>query len=156
VAVTHAPERLSFRSLTARDRDFVLALSAEAFSEYTPGAGPRTLEMTGARGAASFVAELGARAVGFAVVTCGSSRANLDAIAVSAEVRGKGIGRALLQHAERVAERAGFSEIALVTADSNLAALDLFLAQGYSLVARLPRFYARGQNALRLAKRLPR
>jgi ribosomal protein S18 acetylase RimI-like enzyme len=104
--------------------------------------------------AVTVVAELGARPVGFAVVTASEERAHLDAIAVSARTRGRGVGRALLEHAEALAHSAGARTMVLVTADSNLAALDLFLRSGFEISARLPRFYARGQNALRLTKRL--
>ncbi len=92
--------------------------------------------------------------VGFAVISARGGRATLDAIAVVPRMRGKGVGAALLEAAETEATRAGAPSLVLVTADSNLAALDLFLRAGYRITRRLERFYARGQNAVKMEKRL--
>jgi ribosomal protein S18 acetylase RimI-like enzyme len=42
----------------------------------------------------------------------------------------------------------------LATADSNLAALELFLRSGYQRRRRHQRYYARGQHAIEMYKRL--
>ena len=93
------------------------------------------------------------RVVGFAVVVHGPT-ARLDAIAVTAEHRGTGVGRQLLAGAERVAKRNGAARMTLATAETNLAALDLFLRSGYRITRRLPRYYSRGQDALEMSKKL--
>jgi ribosomal protein S18 acetylase RimI-like enzyme len=68
--------------------------------------------------------------------------------------RGRGVGRALLDAAERAAADAGARALELVTAEANLAALELFLKSDYRIVRTLPSFYPRGQTAHVLRKTL--
>ena len=145
-------ESLEIRRAEAGDESFIVELSREVFSEYTPRAGPRALAMSAEHGARTLVATVGKRRVGFAVVVAGGRRAHLDAIAVSESARGRGVGKRLLRSVEAEARAAGASSLVLVTADSNLAALDLFLRSGYRVTAKHARFYPRGQSALRLEK----
>ena len=84
----------------------------------------------------------------------GRGDGHLDAIAVTEEARGHGVGRALLAEIEAQASERGTRRLALVTADSNLAALGLFLREGFTIVQRIPRHYPRGQDAVILRKRL--
>jgi ribosomal protein S18 acetylase RimI-like enzyme len=91
---------------------------------------------------------------GFVVVEIGGGSAHVSAIAVTTESRGRGIGRRLLLAAESLARRSGTAVIALATADSNLAALELFLRAGYRRRRRHGRYYARGQAAVELEKAL--
>ena len=90
--------------------------------------------------------------LGFAIVAFRSPAVSLDAIAVSEERRGSGIGKRLLRAAEGEAKRRGAGQMTLVTAEANLGALDLFLKAGFRIEKRLPRYYRRGQDAVRLRK----
>jgi ribosomal protein S18 acetylase RimI-like enzyme len=146
-------EPLEIRHARPDDEPFIEGLSRQVFSEYTLRAGPKTVAMSSERGARTLIATVAARPVGFAVVVAKGQRAHLDAIAVSERARGRGVGKRLLRHAEAEARQAGARMLALVTADSNLAALDLFLRSGYRVTARHASFYPRGQSALRLEKR---
>jgi [ribosomal protein S18]-alanine N-acetyltransferase len=141
------------RPARPKDVETVARISVDAFGEYAPSAGPHAYELCRAAGARTLMARMKKRIVGFAVISARGRSASLDAIAVVARERGKGIGSALLQAAEEEARRAGAPALVLVTADSNLAALDLFLRAGYRITARLERFYARGQNAVKMEKR---
>jgi len=140
----------------ARDSDtaFVERLSGEVFAEYTPRAAPRTAAMTQADGARTLVATIDGLPVGFAVLRASGDVAHLDAIAVEEPHRGRGLGRRLLSAVEAQAERCGAKLLRLVTADANLAALELFFKAGYFIERRLQRYYPRGQDALGLVKRL--
>jgi len=60
----------------------------------------------------------------------------LNVLATYAPFRGKGLGRALLAHAETVARQGGHGAISLIAADTHHAALRLYAAQGYHEVAR--------------------
>ena len=123
------------------------ALSRAAFSEYSGEAEARAAEMLKAD-TRLLVCERDGRPVGFAALGFGpQSTARLDAIAVVEEWRGRGVGRALLSAAEQRARDAGALRLRLATADSNLAALDLFLKHGYRIVRTEQRYYPRGQNA---------
>jgi ribosomal protein S18 acetylase RimI-like enzyme len=60
----------------------------------------------------------------------------------------------LLAGAESAARRRRALELRLVTAEANVAALDLFLRSGFEIVERLERYYPRGQNAVVMRKEL--
>ena len=72
----------------------------------------------------------------------------VDALAVEASVRRRGVARALLAHAEEQARRAGLHALSLDTSLDNEAARALYASAGYDEVAyrppgrRLPGFVA--------------
>jgi ribosomal protein S18 acetylase RimI-like enzyme len=101
------------------------------------------------------IAEHDGEPVGFAIVDFAARElATLDAIATLPSHRGHGIGRALLQRMEAEVRRRGVRRLRLVTADANLAALDLFLKAGFRIAEHLAYFYPRKQDAVVLEKRL--
>ena len=145
--------RILIRSMELSDGEFIVALGRSAFAEYSyePSAG--VLAMT--RRGRTLVASQDGTPVGFAIVeVTPHEKAHLVAISVAEGVRGRGIARELLEGIERMARRAGARSLGLVTADSNLAALELFLRCGFERVGRATRYYQRGQNAIRMEKKL--
>jgi ribosomal protein S18 acetylase RimI-like enzyme len=141
--------------MRSSDTSFVVELSAQAFSEYSDRAESRAVELACGRGVVTLVAERRGRRAGFAVLRMDDrGEAHLDAIAVTDEARGHGVGRALLAEIEAQATERAARGLSLVTADSNLAALALFLRGGFEIVRRIPRHYPRGQDAVILRKRL--
>lgn len=124
------------------------AIARAAFAEYSLDPDARI------RGARTIVATLDEKLIGFASLRIRLPFAHLDAIAVGESARGRGVGRALLGAIEHAALLAGAERMQLVTAESNLAALDLFLKQGYRIVRTHRRFYERGQTAHVLEKPL--
>jgi ribosomal protein S18 acetylase RimI-like enzyme len=62
----------------------------------------------------------------------------LNVLATYEAFRGKGLGRALLAHAETLAQEAGHHSISLIAADSHCDALRLYAAKGYQEIARRP------------------
>jgi ribosomal protein S18 acetylase RimI-like enzyme len=145
----------TLRDYRASDRRFVEALSKVAFAEFTPWAGRRTAQMAERPSAATFVAELEGAPVGFAIVDFAApALATLDAIATLVAQRGAGVGRALLDGVEAEVRRRGVRFLRLVTAEANLAALDLFLKRGFRIIEHKQAFYPRRQNAVVLEKRV--
>ncbi len=140
------------RRLLSSDEPFVGELSAQAFGEFARDAAASTLAM--ARQFGGLVAERDGRALGFAVLRQERAGAELVAIAVLEEERGRGVGRALLEACEDAARRAGAPFLTLRTADANLAAAELFHKHGYRVTRRLPRYYAGVFDARELTKRL--
>jgi len=135
------------------DQGFVADLGRSAFAEYSREPVAGVLAM--ARRGRTLVASEDGKLVGFAIVEMtGHEKAHLAAISVSEGARGRGVARALLEAAEGVARQAGAPSLGLVTADSNLAALELFLRCGFERVGRATRYYPRGQNAVRMEKNL--
>ncbi|WP_353471675.1 GNAT family N-acetyltransferase [Salipiger sp. H15] len=62
----------------------------------------------------------------------------LNVLATYEEFRGKGLGSALLAHAETIAAAAGHDSISLIAEDSHEEALRLYAAKGYREIARRP------------------
>jgi len=141
------------RPRVSSDDAFILDVSGEAFREYSLGAQRGILHMAAA--GRTLVAADGDRLLGFAIVEFSSDRsAHLTAISVAERERGRGIGKKLLAAVERLARAQGTKTLELATADSNLAALELFLGYGFRKKERLREYYARGQDAVRLTKEI--
>jgi [ribosomal protein S18]-alanine N-acetyltransferase len=142
--------------LPARRADIatIAELSVEAFGEYARDPHSHAHQLCANPGARTLLARIAGRLVAFAVVSRFGPNASLDAIAVVPKERGTGLGKVILEAAESVARRDGARFLSLVTADSNLAALDLFLRSGYRVMSRHSRFYPRGQDAVKMVKPL--
>lgn len=151
-----APERgIAVREARASDSVFIEQLAAVSFREYDPRAARTTASMIREAGALTLLAERQGEALGFIVLQprSGATLA-INAIAVTPSQRGKRVGRSLMAAAERAAEARGLDRLTLNTAQSNLAALDLFLRAGFVITARRPGGYLRPQPTCQLEKRL--
>ena len=62
----------------------------------------------------------------------------LNVLATYEEFRGKGLGSALLVHAETIAAAAGHDTISLIAEDTHQDALRLYVAKGFREIARRP------------------
>lgn len=142
------------RRAASGDAPFIERLSAEAFGEYARRAGSGTLAMLARTRAATRVAELDRQRIGFSALAFEQDHAHLLAIAVERPWRGRGFGKQLLDDVIRHAARR-VTALELVTADSNLEALHLFLRSGFRVVDRHPGYYGRGQTGLWLRRPLP-
>jgi ribosomal-protein-alanine N-acetyltransferase len=147
------------RLYRASDAPFVEKLARREFSEYSSRAGVPTVYAATLPGVAALVAVVSDEPIGFVMLSFRSNGSNspvasLDAIAVDGSQRGRGVGKALLARAEREARRHHASELRLVTAEANVAALDLFLRTGFEIVEHKKRFYPKGQNAVVMRKKL--
>lgn len=150
--VAAPPSLLIRKRRSADDRD-ILRLAVQAFAEYDlqPALTVQRLVQRGA----TWVAWRGSATVGFAtVLPAARNRVDLCAIAVDEDARGRGVGRSLLAHVELSAARAGIEEIRLQTAQSNVAALELFVKCGFRIERRMPRYYRGVYDACALSKRI--
>jgi ribosomal protein S18 acetylase RimI-like enzyme len=141
------------RRATPRDAQLIRELSQVSFSEYDPRASRTTANMMREPEARTLVAEHDGKLLGFIILRhrAGSALA-VNAIAVAPSERGRGVGKRLMQAAERYAKSHGIGRITLCTAQANLAALDLFLRRGFSITSRTAVYYWRGQPACMLEK----
>jgi ribosomal protein S18 acetylase RimI-like enzyme len=154
VPLVHAPE-LKLRPRTGADDEFISALSAAAFGEYAPAAAAYTVGLARRANCVSWILQLGSEPIGFALIELSSPvAASLQAIAVGERWRGSGHGRRLLMKAEASARALQARSLRLCTAESNLAALELFTKHGFRIERRAVRYYARGQDAYLLVKEL--
>lgn len=143
---------LVIRRATSGDGRFIAGLSEQAFGEYDPNARSAGRAMLRHPGARSWVALRGDEPLGFVILQGSGEGAAITAVAVSPAERGRGVGRRLMLAAEQHARARGKRRLTLVTAHSNLAALDLFLRLGFVISRRQALRYARGQEACRLQK----
>lgn len=153
--LTAQEREVEVREARASDRAFIEQLAAVSFREYDPRAARTTASMIGEAGALTLLAERQGEALGFIVLQPHSGAAlAINAIAVTPSQRGKRVGKRLMAAAERAAEARGLDRLTLNTAQSNLAALDLFLRAGFVITARRPSGYVRAQPTCQLEKRL--
>lgn len=80
--------------------------------------------------------------------------ARLYSIAVAPEAAGSGLGRGLLQWAERRAVQWQATSMRLEVQPGNAAALALYRRAGYQVIRAIPGYYEDGSDALRMEKRL--
>lgn len=73
-------------------------------------------------------------------------------IATRPDLQGRGLGRALMAHADDLAKRDGCAVVSLEADANDVALLRWYERQGYAVVQRLPGFYAGGRPAVRLRK----
>ncbi|MGA8278307.1 MAG: ribosomal protein S18-alanine N-acetyltransferase [Rhodanobacteraceae bacterium] len=102
------------------------------------------------------VATCAGAAVGAAVLffRAKSNTARLYSIALADEVRGRGIGTALLASAERAARHRGITRMVLEVRSDNVAAQGLYERRGYRRFAISQGYYEDGHDALRYEKNL--
>ena len=86
----------------------------------------------------------------------GTRTARLYSLVVARSGRGRGLGQALVAHAERRAVSAGCEAMRLEVRPDNVPALALYARRGYEVVGRTEGYYEDGADALRLKKRLGR
>jgi [ribosomal protein S18]-alanine N-acetyltransferase len=73
-------------------------------------------------------------------------------VATHPERRGAGIGYRLMQHAERMARKAGCAWVTLEADPKEPGLVPWYEAQGYLTVRRLPQYYHGGRAAVRMVK----
>jgi [ribosomal protein S18]-alanine N-acetyltransferase len=139
-------ERLSaagvhLRPLEPGDLYAVLGIEQEAFA--VPWR-ERTFRSLFLRDDVDLVAaERDGRLVGYAICWSVADQAELGNIAVAAEARGSGVGRALLDAALARVRLRGVKECFLEVRESNEGAQRLYRQAGFEVVGRRPRYYTR-------------
>lgn len=102
------------------------------------------------------LAELEGRVVGQAILLfrATSKVARLYSLSADPSVRGRGLGRALLEASEDAARARGADRQRLEVRASNEAALRLYRLAGYTTLGEKPGYYPDGETALHLEKAL--
>jgi ribosomal protein S18 acetylase RimI-like enzyme len=169
--MTEAVADLSLVPRRRRDSEFLFQLSEELFAPYAryprtvmasmlaePGAVTRIAEIrpTGSQGqeprrtdrrAGFFILQL--RPLGRPFGPWPSPATGyLAAIGVRADARGRGVGRFLLEGAEKAAREGGAVCMSLMTAETNARARRLFSAAGYTPLFTQEGAYAGGRNGI--------
>lgn len=155
--VAPASESPLIRPATLEDLDALVALEQAAFD--IDRISRRQFRYLLTRGhAATLVAEdpAGEGLLGYVMLlfSRGTSLARLYSIAVSAQTRGQGLGRRLVEAAEDEARRHERSDLRLEVRRDNAASLALFRGLGYRDLGTIDDYYEDHMDALRLQKSL--
>ncbi|HUT28094.1 MAG TPA: GNAT family N-acetyltransferase [Methanomassiliicoccales archaeon] len=75
-------------------------------------------------------------------------------LAVSPLHRRRGLGRGLIQEVERSIADSGTETVMLCVRPENQAAVDLYLSEGYKVLARCRNYYGKGSDANMMVKHL--
>lgn len=102
------------------------------------------------------LAEVDGMIAGYSMVLYrrGTAVARLYSIAVDPAFGGMGVGRALLEEAERAACATGRLALRLEVREDNARAVALYRARGYREIGRVAGYYRDGMAAIRLEKPL--
>lgn len=144
------------RPARASDASAILAIENTAFEGDRISARSMRRLLAG-RSAAVLVAPVRDVVAGYCVVLWreGTRVARLYSIATDKNHGGAGIGRALLEAAEAVAQQRGRRLMRLEVREDNCRARALYERNGYRFIGRLQRYYHDGAMALRYEKELP-
>jgi len=144
---------VTVRRATLTDLAAIIASEAENFG--ADGWSP-TLVEEGVAGRLPtvhyLVAEVDGRVVGHAVASVVADIAELQRIAVAADVRRRGTARALLDAVQALAADAAVDRMLLEVREDNEAALAFYAAAGFTELARRPRYYRDGATAVVLVR----
>jgi ribosomal protein S18 acetylase RimI-like enzyme len=143
------------RPAAETELDAIYALECASFA--TDGLSRRGLRrFLKAKHRPLLVARSAGRVVGYILISlpARSVSARVYSLAVAASHAGRGIGRELLQAAERYARVHGRSRLRLEARYDNLGAIALYEKLGYQNFGRYPGYYADGAEALRFEKPL--
>ncbi|MCX8173826.1 MAG: GNAT family N-acetyltransferase [Thermoplasmata archaeon] len=147
---------VTIRMAKKEDISGILAVERESFEEYLRYSPAEMRYLLFEANSEGWVAEMDGKIAGYYILLFRKNArvARLYSIAVAEEWRGKGIGRALLQHAEKRAIERGCSAMHLEVKTTNCSAIDLYTKNGYSQVEILPDYYKKGVHGIRMEKRL--
>lgn len=81
-----------------------------------------------------------------------AARLRVYDVATHPDLRSQGLGLRMMRHAEALARKAGCRDVSLEADAGDAALVAWYEAQGYSVVGRLPGFYAAGRPAVRMRK----
>ena len=100
------------------------------------------------------IAEDGGEIAGYGGITVAAGTADVDNIAVTEPYRHSGIATAVLSELISIARAQGAEKVFLEVRVSNVAAMSLYLKNGYKGAYARTRYYADGEDCLVMSKEL--
>lgn len=148
-------ESVRVRRAKPSDLPAIQALEEAAFQDYRR-ASPASLRrsLASPRQSVWVVDGPGGELAGLLVLWHFPHRVRIYDVATHPGLRGQGIGRALLAHAEKQARAAGCSWMTLEAEEADPDLVAWYRHHGYAAVGRLKDFYHKGCHAVRMTKRL--
>jgi ribosomal protein S18 acetylase RimI-like enzyme len=156
---------LILRARRPSDDRFIYRLSERAFAPYSVSPTRAMASMVEEPGAVTMIARRGSAPVGFFVLAFARIGrpygpwqrpvlARLNAICVTPDAQGRGVGRVLLECAEDIARGEGAISLTLMTAETNTPARGLFESAGFLRLYEQEGAYAGGQRGFVMTKLL--
>ena len=139
------------RPMAAGDAAEVAGMEAATFS--TPWKEDTFLSLLARPGVELWVAEWEGEVAAYAILWCILEEGELANIAVRDDVRGRGLGSALLDRMLGVAEKAGVRNLYLEVRESNEGALRLYSGRGFVEVGVRKAYYERPKEDARVLKK---
>jgi ribosomal-protein-alanine N-acetyltransferase len=148
-------EEIVYRQATLSDLRPIAAMEREYFGRHAFGPGMLLYLLLHA-GEGFMVAELDGKLVGYIAVRrerVRRTRAELPTFAVREDMRGRGIGSALLTRALDYLAGHGISRVELQVSVGNPRARKLYEAFGFAAQRTLANYYGRGEDGLLMVRR---
>lgn len=144
---------MQIRRMTVEDCEQVAEIEAVSFSmPWSLQAFKETVSLPGYR---YLVAEEDGRILGYCGFLCVLEEAEIPNVCVSAEVRGRGIGKALMTALEQEAKTVGASVLYLEVRQSNVPARKLYSSAGFEEIGLRKNFYEQPkEDAILMSKTL--
>lgn len=139
------------RPVKSADMDAISKLEDTSFSDPFPSY--FLSQLADANPDTFLVAEVNGKIVGYAVVDKWTDQQHLVSIAVSAGLRRKGVGQALL---DGMIGRLREGPLGLEVRKSNIAAIELYHKNGFTDTGLAPSYYKDGEDAIQMVKLVER
>jgi ribosomal protein S18 acetylase RimI-like enzyme len=143
------------RPARASDVDALLAIETAVFQ--TDRLSRQSFRrLIGRPSAAVLIAQVGGVVAGYCVVLfrAGASHARLYSISTAPGLAGQGVGRALIEAAERTSVGRGKRSLRLEVRQDNERAVSIYRRAGFRPIGSKPDYYQDGMTALRMEKSL--
>lgn len=141
------------RRMTEQDLDRVMAIEQQAFT--LPWSRQSYMGELKNQFATYLVCDREAQLAGYVGIWVVFEEAHITNIAVDPKWRGQGLGRVLMEEAEKVARQKKALRILLEVRPSNHAALSLYESMGYMETGRRKEYYSdNGEDAIIMTKLL--
>lgn len=142
---------LIIRRAVASDLDALVALENRSFS-YDQIGRRSFAHLLKQRSSLLWCAEIDRQLIGYTIVLTrkNSRKWRIYSIAIAAEARGKGVGRALMQAVMKHATDASVAVLSLEVKCGNKGAIELYRQLGFEVVDLLPGYYSDDSDGYRL------
>jgi ribosomal-protein-alanine N-acetyltransferase len=141
------------RRMTERDLDEVMAIEQQVFT--LPWSRQSYMGELRNQFATYLVCDREAQLVGYIGIWVVFDEAHITNVAVHPKWRGQGLGRVLMEEAEKIARQKKALRIMLEVRPSNSAALSLYQSLGYMETGRRKEYYSdNGEDAILMTKLL--
>lgn len=147
---------VTIRRAKKKDLNGILNVEKESFEDFLRYKPSEMFYLLFEANSEGWVAEVGSEIVGYYILLFRKNAkvARLYSIAVAKTWREKGIGHALLQHAEKRAVERGCDTMHLEVKTTNQNAIALYTKNGYTPIEFLPNYYKEGVHGIRMKKKL--